>query len=174
MNTHPDSGLIFLFQMLVSLIVLSVIWIWFAAPYLKKRPAQEQLSWLTIPLLFQFIELTTFVNSVVHEMPIAFAQVGAINLITVPLAIALLWALRKDSRAVLPLAWILTLEGFVCGLATGYVGYVKNIVDHLGPHWYVGIIYLPIQIMSHLFILYTLLTRGRELHSSARPPDRPL
>jgi hypothetical protein len=169
MSFYLDSRIIYPLQLVLSFGTYALLWAWLAAPYLRTRPVQEQLVWLTIPLLFQFVGLTTLVASVLNHVDLGFGwMVSAANLVTIPLCIAFWFALRKRSSSALALGWILTVVGFACGAGTAYFGIVKDVFDKLGPHWYVGILYVPLQATCHVLILSTLVNRGHELRNPSR------
>lgn len=166
MPLNLDSKIVYLMQLIFSLVGYGLLWAWLIGPYLRTRPVQDQFIWLIMPLLFQLVAMTTLVGTVVNRVETVFGWVvTACNLITIPLAILFGVALRKRWSSALLMGWVLTVVGFACGAATFYFGIVYDMFDKFGPHWYVGTYYVPLQATCHVLILITLLQRGSELSS---------
>jgi threonine/homoserine/homoserine lactone efflux protein len=122
---------------------------------------------LLAPHIFHHVGLVVLVSSVVgRNLPSRFAWTIAIGDSSVLiLAIVSAAALRRRSPSAAVFLWIFTAVGF---LYNGYAGLQASrtadiTVENLGPHWYVGILYVPLLLVSHLLIFYNLIRRRTEL-----------
>lgn len=158
---------VFWIQFTITALIVLMLWFNYLGPYFKKRDVQEGLTALTVPLLFQHIAMTTLVDSVVHPtMAPQFGWVVSIcNIVTIPIALLALSALRRRASSALAFTWLLSVVGVLAGIATGTAAALYNVIPSFGPHWYVGILYIPMQGLCHVLTIMLLVQRGRELQA---------
>ncbi len=166
-----DSQLVFLLQIVLSLIVYTLVARWYLSPVLARLPLVQALTPLLLFHATRYIGATFLTPSVIDaRVPVSFTVPGAVgDLLAVLLALIALAALRTDSRFALPLLWVFNLEGtldfvfaFVQGVRVGLPYY------QLGAAWLIPTMLVPAYLVVHILIFRMLLTRAREL----RGPER--
>jgi hypothetical protein len=164
-----DHG-IFLSQFAISLVVYGVLARWFLMPWSRRRPPSDGLIAVMVPLLVQHVAMTTLAGSVVNPglSPVFGWTVTACNLVTIPVAVVAIDALRRGAGSAWALSWLLTAVGVLSTAATVYTFFRYDVIPRFGPHWYVGAFYVPLQALAHLLVAVMLLQRGAELRSA--PP----
>jgi hypothetical protein len=174
------TTVVFFVQTSLSLIVYSLAARWYVLPFLARQPVRRAMTILLLPHLFHHIGLAVSVPSVVgpglNEQFTLTICVGDTAVLVS--AICALWALRTGSPSALPLLWTVTLIG---AAYNGYAGYLylrlgPQLLEHLRAHWYIGTMYVPLLMLSHVLIFLNLLRRGGELRRSTaqRTPDQGL
>jgi hypothetical protein len=114
-----NSVTIFWSQLLTSVFVLSLVAAWYVWPYLTKLSRNSAL----IPLLFahvpRYVGMTLLVPSMIDpKLPREFLSSAAYgDLLEAALALASIFALRRNWRFAVALVWVTNTWGFVDLLA---------------------------------------------------------
>ncbi len=149
---------IFGLQFFLSLVVWGLIAKWVVAPWLKTKPANEALFWLTLPHAFRHIGMVFLVPGVVAgPLPASFAAPAAYgDLLSGVLALLALVALRTGWRGTIALVWLFNVVGTVDLLnALRHA----NVVPDLGAAWYIPTFVVPVLLVTHFMIFARLLRR---------------
>jgi hypothetical protein len=110
-----SSVIIFLLQLLTSVFVFSLVAAWYVWPYLTKLSRHSAL----IPLLFahvpRYVGMTLLVPGMIDpKLPKEFLSSAAYgDLLEAALALASIFALRKNWRFAVALVWVTNTWGFV-------------------------------------------------------------
>jgi len=155
-----DSTQIFWMQLLTSIVVFSLVAVWYVWPLLIKLSVNSAL----IPLLFvhvpRYIGMTLLVTDMVDpKLPREFLSGAAYgDLLEAALALASIFALRSNWRVAVPLVWVTNTWGFV-DLLNGVRGVLQLNVPrfNLATLWYVYTFYAPLVVVSHLMIFWILI-----------------
>jgi hypothetical protein len=155
-----NSVTIFWLQLLTSVFVLSLVAAWYVWPYLTKLSRNSAL----IPLLFahvpRYVGMTLLVPGMIDpKLPREFLSGAAYgDLLEATLALASLFALRRNWRFAVGLVWVTNTWGFV-DLLNGVRGVLQLNVPSfdLGTIWYIYTFYAPLVLVSHLMIFLVLI-----------------
>jgi hypothetical protein len=155
-----NSVTIFWSQLLTSVFVLSLVAAWYVWPYLTKLSRNSAL----IPLLFahvpRYVGMTLLVPSMIDpKLPREFLSSAAYgDLLEAALALASIFALRRNWRFAVALVWVTNTWGFV-DLLNGVRGVLQLNVPSfdLGTMWYIYTFYAPLVLVSHLMIFLVLI-----------------
>ena len=151
-----DTLAIFGLQFLMSLIVLSLLAKWYAAPWLAKQSTNQALIPLIIPHAFRHIGMAFLVPELVLEtLPSFFATTAAYgDLFSGLLALLSLIALRARWRLALVLVWLFNLFGTVDLLNALRQA---EVVPSLGTTWYIPTFLVPLLLVTHGLIFVRLV-----------------
>ena len=151
---------IFGLQFFLSLVVWGLIATWVVAPWLKTKPPNEALFWLTLPHAFRHIGMVFLVPGIVAQpLPTFFAAPAAYgDLLSGVLALLALVALRTGWRRAIALVWLFNIVGTVDLLnALRHA----NAIPDLGAAWYIPTFVVPLLLVTHVMIFARLLRRSQ-------------
>lgn len=164
-----DSQLLFILQIVLSLIVYTLVARWYLAPVLARLPLVQALTPLLLFHATRYVGATFLTPSVIDaRVPVSFTVPGAVgDLLAVLLALIALAALRTDSRFALPLLWVFNVEGTL-DFAVAVVQGVRVGLPYyqLGAAWFIPTMLVPAYLVVHILIFRMLLSRAHELRSS--------
>jgi len=162
-----SEATVFLIQSAISGIVFALVGFWYVSPWIARLPVNQAMTILLTPHLFHHVGIVTLVPSVVgSNLPAEFAWTVAIGDSAVLIsALISMGLLRRRSRLAVIFLWIFTAIGVVYNSYAGWLGikFGDAITSNLGPHWYVGVMYVPLLLVSHLFVFINLIRRRAEL-----------
>jgi len=151
---------IFWMQLLTSVLVLTIIALWYVWPSLTKlsrNSALIPLLWVHVP---RYVGMTLLVAGMVDpKLPIHFLSSAAYgDLVEAILALASIFALRSNWRLSAPLVWVTNTWGFL-DLLNGLRSVLQLNVPsfNLATFWYVYTFYAPLVLLSHLMIFLVLV-----------------
>ena len=154
---------IFWMQILTSVVVCTIVAVWYVWPSLTKlsrNSALTPLLWVHVP---RYVGMTLLVTGMVDpKLPGEFLSSAAYgDLLEAAGALASIFALRRNWRFAIPLVWVTNIWGFV-DLLNGVRGVLRlNIPSfNLATFWYVYTFYAPVVIISHLMI-FGILFKSR-------------
>jgi hypothetical protein len=164
------SAQIFILQCAVSLVVFSLIAIWYVAPYALRAPLRTSLPPLLL-LNMRVLGLVFLVPQVVDpHLPHSFAVPAAYGDLTAAgLALISAVLLRANAPRALSLilVWLFNIEGTVDLLNAIYQGLATGIASyHLGAAWFIPTVYVPALLVTHALIFVLLLSGGRARRST--------
>jgi hypothetical protein len=155
-----DKVAIFWLQLLTSAFVLTVVAVWYVWPWLTKlsrNSALTPLLWVHVP---RYVGMTLLVAGMIDpKLPREFLSSAAYgDLLEAALALACIYALRRNWRGAVPLVWVTNTWGFV-DLLNGVRGVFRINVPNfdLDTIWYIYTFYAPLVIVSHLMIFLVLI-----------------
>lgn len=154
------SVTIFWMQLLVSCAVVAMIVTWYVWPRLTRLPLNTALAlllWVHVPRYVGMVELVT--GMIDPKLPREFVTSAAYgDLLEAALALASIYALRRNWRFAIPLVWIANTWGFV-DLLNGVRGVLTLNVPkyNLATLWYIYTYYAPLVLGSHLTIFAVLI-----------------
>jgi hypothetical protein len=156
---------IFAIQVLTSTIVYFVLSYLFLFPYLKIKSRYTALIILSLPHLIRHIGMTLLTPGAVvgANLNQDFAASTAIgDYITLILAIVTIIALKKKSKAAIPVAWVLNLCGSADIILAMVKGVFYQVLNDLGPGWYIVTFWVPLLVVAHVlsFIILTKKQAG--------------
>ncbi len=160
-----DPVAIFGLQFLFSLLVFTLIAVWYTAPWLSTKSASTALTILILPHAFRHIGLSFLVpNLNVGAVPAFFAETaGYGDLLSAVLAIIALGLLHWGSRLATPLIWVFNIVGFVDLLNALRQA---EAVGYFGATWFIPTFLVPLLLVTHVMIFIRLL-RGSKTHATA-------
>jgi hypothetical protein len=157
-------GTIFEVQIAGSVLLFTLIAVWYWAPRLARLPLKAALTPLLLLHLSRTLGLTFLVPTVVDPgLPRGFAvPAGYGDLTAAALALLSIVAVRTGWRLAPAVIWIFTVEG-VGDLVTAFVqGFrVELPAYHLGPAWYIFTVLVPALLVTHALIAIRLSRRTR-------------
>ena len=156
MNPQAIFGL----QFFLSVVVCGLIAKWVVAPWLKTKPPNEALFWLTLPHAFRHIGMVFLVPGIVAgPLPASFAAPAAYgDLLAGVLALLALVALRTGWRGTIALVWVFNVVGTV-----DLVNALRHAdaIPNLGAAWYIPTFVVPLLLVTHVMIFARLLKRSQ-------------
>ena len=151
-----DPVAIFGLQFVMSLLVFTLIAVWYAAPWLAEKPAAIALAFLIVPHTFRHIGMSFLVpNLNSGDLPASFADpAGYGDLFSAALAILSLAALHWGLRLVIPLIWVFNLVGF-----TDLLNALRqaDAINYFGATWFIPTFLVPLLLVTHVMIFMRLL-----------------
>lgn len=151
---------IFWMQLAVSVVVLGIVAVWYVWPALTRLPRHTALTLLLFVHVPRYVGMTLLVKGMVDPtLPIGFRSSAAYgDLLEAALALASIFALRRNWRFAIALVWVTNTWGFA-DLLNGVRGVLQLNVPSfdLATLWYVYTFYAPLVLVSHLMIFWTLL-----------------
>jgi hypothetical protein len=151
---------IFWMQLLTSVFVFGIIAVWYVWPSLTKlsrSSALIPLLWVHVP---RYVGMTLLVTGMVDpKLPREFLSGAAYgDLLEAALALASIFALRRNWRFAFALVWVANTWGFL-DLLNGIRGVLQLNVPsfNLATFWYVYTFYAPLVLASHLMIFWILI-----------------
>jgi hypothetical protein len=162
------SAQIFILQFGLSLVVFSLIAIWYVAPALRPLSLRDALPPLLLLNAMRVIGLSFLVPQVVDPRPpYAFAGPAAYgDLIAAGLALLCAILLRANAPrfVTLLLVWLFNVEGTLDLLYALFQGLGINIATYqLGALWFIPTVYVPALLVTHALIFALLLSGGRSM-----------
>ncbi len=150
---------IFGLQFVMSLVVWGSLAYWLLAPWLKNKPANEALFFLTIPHAFRHIGMVFLVPGVVaRPLPEAFAAPAAYgDLFTGALAFLALVALRNNWPMARAAVWLFSILGTVDLMNA--LRQAEPVPD-FGAAWYIPTMLVPLLLVTQVMIFSRLLRRA--------------
>ncbi len=159
-GTAMDNVTIFWMQLLLSCVVCAIVAVWYVWPPLTKHSRNSALIpllWVHVP---RYVGMTLLVTGMVNpKLPREFLSGAAYgDLLEAALALASIFALRRNWRIALPLVWVTNSWGFA-DLLNGVRGVLQLNVPsfNLSTIWYIYTFYAPMVIVSHLMIFLILI-----------------
>ena len=155
MNVEAIFGL----QFVMSLVVWGSLAYWLLAPWLKNKPANEALFFLTIPHAFRHIGMVFLVPGVVaRPLPEAFAARAAYgDLFTGVLAFLALVALRNNWPMARAAVWLFSILGTIDLMNA--LRQAEPVPD-FGAAWYIPTMLVPLLLVTQVMIFSRLLRRA--------------
>jgi hypothetical protein len=161
--TAMNSTAIFWMQLVTSVFVFGIMAMWYVWPSLVKLPRNSALTLLLFVHVPRYVGMTLLVPGMVDpNLPTEFVSSAAYgDLLEAALAFAAIFALRRNWRVAVPLAWVANSWGFL-DLLNGVRGVLELNVPsfNLATLWYVYTFYAPLVIVSHLMIFRILIKSG--------------
>jgi hypothetical protein len=155
---------IFGLQFFLSLLVWGVIARILFMPWVKTKPLNEILIWLTLPHAFRHIGMVFLVPGVVAApLPEGFAYAAAYgDLLAGLIALAAIVSLHAKWPGALALVWIFNIIGTV-----DLLNALRNPepIPSMGATWYIPTFLVPLLLVSH-FLIFKALLRKNSTHSS--------
>ena len=155
---------LFSIQFSMSLLVFTLIAIWYVAPRLSKLPKELALIPLVWVHAFRFVGGTIFAPGAADPaVPADFrTMIGYGDIITAALAIIALLALHARIRGAIALVWLV----LIVGAADTVNAIVQSTLDRvfnypLGVNWLIVTLYVPALIVSSVLILIYLFRPRR-------------
>ena len=151
---------IFWMQILVSCVVLSLVATWYVWPSLNRIPRNTALILLLFVHVPRYVGMTELVPGMIDpKLPYAFTSSAAYgDLLAAALALASIFALRRNWRGAVALVWVANSWGFL-DLLNG----VRDVLQlnlpsfNLDTLWYIYTFYAPLVLISHLMIFWVLI-----------------
>lgn len=151
---------VFWLQILTSVVVFSLIAVWYVWPYLTKLPLRSALIALLFVHVFRYVGMTELVSGMIDpRLPAEFTSSAAYgDLLEAALALLSIFTLRSNWRFAIPLVWVTNTWGFV-DLLNGLRGVLQLNVPSfdLSTLWYIYAFYAPIVVVAHILIFWVLL-----------------
>lgn len=151
---------VFWLQILTSVVVFSLIAVWYVWPYLTKLPLRSALIALLFVHVFRYVGMTELVSGMIDpRLPAEFTSSAAYgDLLEAALALLSIFTLRSNWRFAIPLVWVTNTWGFV-DLLNGLRGVLQLNVPRfdLSTLWYIYAFYAPIVVVAHILIFWVLL-----------------
>jgi hypothetical protein len=164
-------------QILTSVVVFSVVGVWYVWPFLARRSLNSALTPLLFVHVFRYVGMTLLVTYMIDQtMPTEFLASAAYgDLLEAALAFVAIVALRRSWRVAIPLVWVANTWGFV-DLLNGLRGVVRLNVPgfNLATFWYIYTFYAPFVIVAHLMIFWVLIKSrswGKGVSDSIKGPQ---
>ncbi len=155
-----NSVTIFWLQLVASVVVVSLVTVWYVWPYLTRLPRNSALIALLFVHVFRYVGMTELVTGMIDpKLPGEFVSSAAYgDLLEAALALVSILALRSNWRFVIPLVWVANTWGFL-DLLNGVRGVLQlNVPSYnLATLWYVYTFYAPLVLVSHLLIFLVLI-----------------
>jgi hypothetical protein len=155
---------IFQVEIAGSLLLFTLIAVWYVAPRLAPLPLRDALIPLLLLHLTRPLGLTMLVPAVVDpSLPREFAVPAAYGDITAAvLALLSIVALKTGLRAAPALVWIFSLVG-IGDLANAFFqgGRVGLPQFHVGAVWFIYTVLVPALIVTHVMIVARLARHAR-------------
>jgi len=160
------SAQIFGLQFGLSLVVFSLVAVWYVAPTVRPLPLRDALPPLLLLNAMRVVGLVFLVPQVVDpRLPSSFADPAAYgDLFAATLALISAIMLRANASQALRLAlvWLFNIEGTLDLLYAIYQGLAVNLAaNQLGAAWFVPTIYVPALLVTHMLIFVLLMRGGR-------------
>ena len=151
---------VFWLQILTSVVVFSLIAVWYVWPYLTKLPLRSALIALLFVHVFRYVGMTELVSGMIDpRLPAEFTSSAAYgDLLEAALALLSIFTLRSNWRFAIPLVWVTNTWGFV-DLLNGLRGVLQLNVPSfdMSTLWYIYAFYAPIVVVAHILIFWVLL-----------------
>ncbi|MGJ3254389.1 MAG: hypothetical protein ACFE0J_25140 [Elainellaceae cyanobacterium] len=152
-------------QSTIGLFVYTLIFFWYVQPILSKLPFEKAVLPLLLLHVFRFAGFALLVVGQVDPSlprPVMSAIAYGDLLAGISALIAAL-ALRRRSGLAVPLIWLFTLIGFADIANVGRIAINLDLFNHyIGTMWFVSILFFPILLIAHVYILHRLVNRGNE------------
>ena len=154
---------IFWMQLLPSVLVLTIVAVWYVWPSLTKlsrNSALIPLLWVQVP---RYVGMTLLVAGMVDpKLPRDFLSNAAYgDLVEAVLALASIFSLRSNWRLSAPLVWVTNTWGFL-DLLNGVRSVLQLNVPsfNLATFWYIYTFYAPLVFVSHL-MAFVILAKSK-------------
>ena len=155
-----NSVAIFWMQLLASVVVSSIITVWYVRPYLMTLSRNSALTLLLFVHVPRYVGMVLLVAGMVDpKLPREFLSNTAYgDLLEAALALVSIFALRANWGFAVPLVWVANTWGFLDLLnALRSVLQVNLPSFYLGTTWYIYTFYGPLVVVSHLMIFWVLI-----------------
>jgi hypothetical protein len=171
-----NSDQIFQLQIACSLLVFTLVAVWYVQPRLAPLPLKDALTPLLLLHATRTVGLTMVVPAVVDPtLPRSFATPAAYgDLIAAGLALLSIFALRANLRIAPATVWIFSLVG-IGDLVNGFIQGYRAQVPHyqIGAAWFIYTVLVPALLVTHVMIVARLIrlarTRGGVPDRAGRP-----
>lgn len=160
-----DNWTILGIQTSVSTVAYTLIFFWYVQPRIAKLPFETAVTPMLLVHLFRFLGFTLIVVGQT-DPSISRSTLEAIaygDLLATISALVAVLALRRRSRLAVPLIWLFTIIGFADLANVGRLALNADLFNHyVGVMWLVAIVFFPVVIISHIYIVYRLLNKRNE------------
>lgn len=148
---------IFLIQLIMSIFVFILLAKWAISPWLNEKAANIAMMILVAPHAIRHIGLTFLIPSVTEpSLSQAFAFTTAWgDFVSAVLAIIVLFALKHNIKAAIPLLWLFNIIGtidLIMALSQA------DVVSMLGGTWYIPTFFVPLLLVTHGMIFVRLFS----------------
>ncbi len=160
-----DNWVILGVQTSVSTVAYALIFSWYVQPRIAKLPFETAVGPMLLVHLFRFLGFTLLVigqtDPSVSRSTLEAIAYGDM-LATISALIAVL-ALRRQSGLAVPLIWLFSIIGFADLANVFRLALNADLFNHyVGVMWLVAIVFFPVVIISHIYIVYRLLNKRNE------------
>ena len=160
-----NSQAIFGLQFILSLVAWAVIAQMLIMPWLKTKPRNEVLIWLTLPHAFRHVGMVFLVPGVIAgPLPDTFANPAAYgDLLAGLLALLAIVSLRSGWSGALTIVWIFNVIG-----AVDLINALRHAdaIPGLGAAWFIPTFFVPLLLVTHFLIFRALLQHRKTLPKS--------
>jgi hypothetical protein len=152
---------IFTIQVILALVTFGLLARWYVAPRLAGLPREVALQPLLALHTIRYIGLVFLAPAVVHPtLSQSFAiPAGIGTAVAGVLALASIAALRARAPLAIPLTWIFSVEGVADFVNAFLQAILHGAVNELGAAYYVPIVIVPAALVTHVMIVWILVTR---------------
>jgi hypothetical protein len=147
-------------QFTFSLILFSLVAVWYISPALRKLPLHAALAPLFLVHALRYLPTSAFApGQIGSDVPRrAMAEIAYGDLASAVLALAAAVCLYYRVPGAIGLAWIVNTIMTADWLYAGYIAATNRLVSHpLGGNWYILNYYAPVIGVIHVMIFTRLL-----------------
>ncbi|MEA5582701.1 hypothetical protein VB620_15285 [Nodularia harveyana UHCC-0300] len=152
-------------QSTIGLVLYTLIFFWYVQPSLSKLPFETAVLPMLLLHVFRFAGFTLLaVGQVDPSLPQeALSAIAYGDLLAAISALIAALALRGQSSLAVPLIWLFTLIGFADIINVGRIAISLDLFNkYIGVMWFVAILFFPILLIAHIYIVYRLINKGNE------------
>jgi len=152
-------------QSAMGLVLYSLIFFWYVQPSFSRLPFEKAVLPMLLLHVFRFAGFTLLVvGQVDPSLPEeALSAIAYGDLLAALSALIAAIALRGQSSLAVPLIWIFTLIGFADIVNVGRIAISLDLFNqYIGVMWFVAILFFPILLIAHIYIVYRLINNGNE------------
>jgi hypothetical protein len=151
-------------QFTLTLIVFSLLVVWYIAPALNRLPQYDALVPLFLVHALRYLPSTAFApGQVGADVPMdAMSTIAYGDLASALLALVAALFLRYRWAGALAVAWLVNTTASIDWLNASYLAATNHLVTHpLGGNWYIIHYYVPVIGVVHVIIFARLLRGDR-------------
>ncbi len=152
-------------QSTIGLVVYTLIFFWYVQPSLSKLPFEKAVLPLLLLHVFRFAGFALLVvGQVDPSLPRqVMSAIAYGDLLAGISALIAAIALRGRSGLAVPLIWIFTLIGVADIANVGRIAISLDLFNYyIGTMWFVSILFFPILIIAHVYVMYRLINKENE------------
>jgi hypothetical protein len=159
-----DSEFILPVSLVFGLCAWGLIAKWYVMPRLRSVSRKGALTPLLLLHSFRYVGLAFLIPGVTAQaLDPGFANPAAYgDLLAALLALAALWAVRRESPLATPLVWVFNIVGTLDLLNALFQGVQRVPAGHLGATFFIPAVIVPALLVSHFLIFVLLLSRSGE------------
>jgi hypothetical protein len=160
-----NSWIILGIQVSVSTIAYALIFFWYVRPRIARLSFAAAITPMLLVHVFRFAGFTLLVvgqtDPSVPREPLTAIAYG--DLLAAISALVAVIALRSGSGLAVPLIWLFTIIGFADLANVGVLAINADLFNHyVGVMWLVAIVFLPVVMISHVYIVVRLLGKRNQ------------